>query len=250
MAEYIAPKSLLDPSKKQTFCPGCGHGIVVRLLHELIWELGYEDNNFFILGVGCSCHLCSMACGDYYMAPHGRASAAATGAKRIRPDMLTISYQGDGDAAVIGFSETMNAAYRNENITLVMINNTNFGMTGGQMSWTTMPGEVTATSIYGRDCDKTGYPVHLPEMMANSFSHIAYAARGSVHDVKHINETKKYLKNALEAQIHHEGYSMVEVLCQCPTNWHMSPVKAQERIKNELIPEYPLGEFKKRGEAK
>ena len=121
---------------------------------------------------------------------------------------------------------------------------------GGQMSWTTMPGEVTATSINGRDCDKTGYPVHLPEMMANSFSHIAYAARGSVHDVKHINETKKYLKNALEAQIHQEGYSMVEVLCQCPTNWHMTPVKAQERIKNELIPEYPLGEFKKRGEAK
>ncbi len=240
------PASLTAPNKRQSFCPGCGHGIAVRLIHEVVTEMGYEKNNAMILGVGCSCNLNSLAISDSFQCPHGRASAVATGAKRMRPDMLTIAYQGDGDAAVIGLAETMNAAYRNEKMTLILINNTNFGMTGGQMSWTTMPGEVTATSIHGRDCALTGMPIHIPEMMASSFKYIAYAARGSVHDVKSINQTKRMIRNALEAQVNNEGYSIVEILCACPTNWHMTPLQCVERIKTEVLKEYPTGEFKQR----
>lgn len=246
MAVKKAPQTLFGPGKKQCFCPGCGHGIVVRLLHELAEEMGFAKNNAMILGVGCSCNINSLAISDSFQCPHGRASAVATGAKRMRPDMMVIAYQGDGDAAVIGLSETLNAAYRNESITLVMINNTNFGMTGGQMSWTTLPGEVTATSVSGRNCDMTGLPIHLPEMIASSFHNIAYSARGSVHDAKSINQTKRMLKNALEAQQNGEGYSIVEVVCACPTNWHLTPAKCQERIVNEVLEEYPIGEFKQR----
>ena len=240
-----AIKTLPTGANKHTFCPGCGHGIVNRLIRECIEELGYQDNYCFALAVGCSCNLHSQK-GDFFQAAHGRAGAAATGIKRTRPDMLVIAYQGDGDAGVIGLAETLNAAYRNENLSVIIINNTNFGMTGGKMSWTTMPGEVTTTSTAGRNCDYNGYPQHLPEMIANSFSHIAYSARGSVADVKHIMETKKMIKKALQNQIDKAGYSIVEVLSPCPTNWHLDPLKSCDRIENELYPEYPLGEFKTR----
>lgn len=233
--------------KPMDFCPGCGHGIVSRLIMECIDELGQSDNIIFPIGVGCSSNLgAGLEC-DRLHCPHGRAAAVATGMKRTTPGALVISYQGDGDAYSIGSAETLNAAYRNENITVIIINNTNFGMTGGQMSLTTMEGQKTSTSIYGRDCGITGYPIRFPELVASEFN-VAYAARGAVSSIAHINTLKGYIKNALEAQLGNEGYSVVEVLSPCPVNWGLAPIKAMERIEKDLIPYYPLGEFKKRGE--
>ena len=155
----------------------------------------------------------------------------------------------DGDAYNIGIAETFSAAYRGEHITVITINNTNFGMTGGQMAVTTMEGQKTSTTVHGRDCGVTGFPLRFPEMVAREFPNVAYAARGTVTTPAQINRLKGYIKNALEAQINHEGYSIVEVLSPCPVNWGLSPVKAMERIEQELIPCYPIGEFKKRGEG-
>lgn len=156
-----------------------------------------------------------------------------------------MTYQGDGDCGVIGLGETLNAAYRNEKITVFTVNNANYGMTGGQMSWTTLPEQKTTTSIHGRDCEATGFPIHLPELIASQF-HPAYVARCAVYDAKTVAETRKCVKKALEAQINNEGYSMVELLGVCPTNWGMSPLKATDWLKNEMLKEYPLGEFKTR----
>ena len=224
------------------FCPGCGHGILVRILYEVFEELGVEKNNCLVCGVGCSCSVRKASDNERVQTAHGRAASVATGMKRYKPGMVVVTYQGDGDAGVIGLAETLNAAYRNENITVITVNNTTFGMTGGQMSWTTMPGQVTTTSVHGRDCSKTGAPIHLPEIIAHDFK-VAYVARGAIYDVPSINKTKKMLKNAIEAQINGEGYSMVEVLCSCPTNWGLSPLKAVERLKTEVMAEYPVGEF-------
>ena len=186
-----------------------------------------------------------MVNGDLFQAAHGRVAATATAMKHVRPDMLVVSYQGDGDGAVIGLAETLNAAYRNENITVIFINNTNFGMTGGQMSWTTLPGEITTTSEKGRDCSVSGAPFHLPELIAREFN-VAYSARGSVHDARAVNETKKMLRNAIDAQLNNEGYSIVEVVIPCPTNLHLSPAKAIQFVTDQALVEYPTGEFKKR----
>ena len=216
--------------KPMDFCPGCGHGIVSRLIMECLEELEQLDNIIFPIGVGCSSNLgAGLEC-DRLHCCHGRA--------------------GDGDAYNIGIAETFNAAYRGENITVIVINNTNFGMTGGQMSLTTMEGQKTATSVYGRDCSVTGYPIRFPEMVAREFPNAAYAARGTVTTPANINKLKGYIKNALQAQLNHEGYSVVEVLSPCPINWGLTPVNAMKRIEDELIPYYPLGEFKKREEAK
>lgn len=228
-----------------SFCAGCGHGIFYRLIQECVQELGYSDRQIIALGVGCSCNISPIHDADKLQAPHGRAAAVATGMKRVRPDLLIMTYQGDGDAGVIGLGETLNAAYRNECITVFTVNNCNFGMTGGQMSWTTMPGQKTATSIHGRDCAATGYPMHLPEMIAESFRP-AYAARCSVHNAASVAQAKRFVKNALEAQINNEGYSIVELLAVCPTNWGMSPLKAVEHLTGEIINEYPIAEFKTR----
>ena len=165
--------------------------------------------------------------------------------KVARPDLLSIAYQGDGDAYVIGLAETLNAAYRSEPITVFVINNNNFAMTGGQMSWTTMPGQVTTTSAHGRDTDLTGMPIRVPEIAA-SFSDVAYVARGSVHSAKEINRLKGYVRNAIEAQLSGEGYALVEVLCQCPTNWGMSVEKSIQWMEKEVVPYYELGELKGR----
>ena len=166
----------------------------------------------------------------------------------MRPDVLVFTYQGDGDGYTIGIAESLNAAYRNENITQIVVNNTNFGMTGGQMSWTTLPGQRTETSAKGRNCDLTGNPFHFPEMVAESKGfHVAYAARGAVYDVKTINQTKRMIRNAFEAQLNNEGYSIVEVLSACPTNWHMTPMQCKERLMGAVEEEYPIGEFKTRG---
>ncbi|KDR96478.1 2-oxoglutarate ferredoxin oxidoreductase subunit beta [Peptoclostridium litorale DSM 5388] len=234
--------------KTSSFCPGCGHGIVIRLITECLEELGQDKNIIFGLGVGCSSLLGGVLETDRLHCLHGRAGAVCTGMKRVSPDNVVIAYQGDGDAYSIGLAETTSAAYRNENFTVITVNNTNYGMTGGQMSNTTMPGQKTTTSPKGRDCSVTGNPIKFPELVADQFD-AAYAARGAVNTPVNIKKVKGYIKNALEAQINGEGYSVVEILSPCPTNWGMTALKAMERVEKELIPYYPLGEFKKR-EAK
>ena len=229
--------------KPMNFCPGCGHGIVIRLICESLEELGQDNNVIFPIGVGCSSNLGGGLTCDRFHCPHGRASAVATGMKRVSPENIIISYQGDGDAYSIGIAETMNAAYRNEKITVITVNNTNFGMTGGQMSWTTMPNQKTTTSQLGRDCDVTGVPIKFPEIVASQFD-VAYVARGSVHTPAQINKAKAYIKKAIQHQVDGDGYSFVEILSPCPVNWNMTPVQSMERIEKEIVPYYPLGEFK------
>jgi len=227
------------------FCPGCGHGVVIRLIAECLEELGQDKNVIYGLGVGCSSLLGGGLEADRRHCSHGRAGAVCTGMKRVNPDNIVISYQGDGDAYSIGLAETTAAAYRNENVSVFIVNNTNYGMTGGQMSHTTMPGQKTTTSPNGRNCDVTGYPIRFPELVASQFN-VAYSARGSITSPAQINKTKTFIKKALEAQINKEGYSVVEILSTCPTNWGMTAIEAKKRIEEELIPYYPIGEFKAR----
>ena len=191
------------------FCGGCGHGVLLRLICECLEEFKLDKATIAAIGVGCSCHLKTGINCDLVQSPHGRAAAVATGIRRVEADKFVFTYQGDGDAYTIGLSETLNAAYRNENICVFVVNNNNFGMTGGQMSWTTMPGQITTTSPRGRDVSTTGDPIKVPELIAHSFKP-AYVARGAVTTVKEINRLKGYIKNAFLAQINHEGYSLVE----------------------------------------
>jgi len=227
------------------FCPGCGHGVVIRLIAECLEELGQDKNVIYGIGVGCSSLLGGGLETDRRHCSHGRAGAVCTGMKRVNPDNIVISYQGDGDAYSIGLAETTAAAYRNENFTTFIVNNVNYGMTGGQMSNTTLPGQVTTTSPRGRNCDVTGYPLKFPELVANQFN-AAYAARGCITTPAQINKTKKYIKNALEAQMNKEGYSVVEILSTCPTNWGMSATESKVKLEKDIIQYFPLGEFKMR----
>lgn len=233
--------------RPMSFCPGCGHGIAIRLITECLEEMGQDNNLIIGLGVGCSSLLGGGLHTDRLHCLHGRAGAVATGMKRVSPDVMVITYQGDGDAYSIGLAESMNAAYRNEKISVFTVNNTNYGMTGGQMSWTTMPNQKTTTSPLGRDCTTTGNPIKFPEIVAEQFD-VAYVARGTVTTPANVNKLKSYIKNALEAQFNGEGYSLVEIISPCPTNWGLSPLDSMERINKELIPYYPLGELKKRRE--
>lgn len=230
--------------KTNSFCAGCGHGIITRLLAEALEELGLAERAILNVGIGCYCAVGSLIKVDSLDSPHGRAPAVATGIKRLRPENIVVTYQGDGDISSIGCGEIVHAAARNEKITSIFVNNGVYGMTGGQMAPTTLPKQVTATSPAGRDPEGTGMPIKLSEML--SVLPVAYIARGSVHNVKEINKTKAYIKRALEAQLRGEGFSMVEILSPCPTNWHMSPVAAADRIENEVIPYYPLGELVKK----
>jgi 2-oxoglutarate ferredoxin oxidoreductase subunit beta len=237
------PKML---SNQISFCPGCGHGVVVRLIAECIEEMEQEKNCIFSIGVGCYSLMSTAIEADKFDTLHGRSAAVSTGFKRANPETLVISYQGDGDAYSIGIGESVSAAYRNENITVIAVNNTNYGMTGGQMSATTMPGQKTTTSPLGRDCQTTGMPIKFPEMVAFSYPDVAYVARGAVTTPAYVNKLKGYIKNAFEAQLNNEGYSLIEVLSPCPTNWGVTPLQALKRVNEELIDYYPLGELKKR----
>ncbi|MFA9422514.1 MAG: thiamine pyrophosphate-dependent enzyme [Sedimentibacter sp.] len=231
--------------RPMSFCPGCGHGVVIRLITECMEELKQDENVIYGIGVGCSSLLGGGLEADRRHCSHGRAGAVCTGIKRVNPDNIVVSYQGDGDAYSIGLAETTAAAYRNENICVFIVNNTNYGMTGGQMSHTTLPGQKTTTSQSGRNCDMTGYPIRFPELVASQFN-VAYSARGCVTSPAQINKTKKFIKNAIEAQINNEGYSVVEILTTCPTNWGMTATEATVRLEEEVIPFYPIGEFKTR----
>ena len=244
----MAPKKIPElVNAPHVFCPGCGHGIANRVIAEVIEEVGYAQKTIMTLGVGCSCNMSDHWKCDVLQTAHRRGAACATGVKVARPDLLSIAYQGDGDAYVIGLSETLNAAYRNTPITVFVINNNNFAMTGGQMSWTTMPGQITATSPAGRDVAKTGFPIRVPEIIAD-FENIAYVARGSVHSVKEIHKLRRYVKNAVEAQLSGEGYSLVEILAPCPTNWGMDIEASINWMEKTVLPYYKLGELKNRRE--
>jgi len=222
------------------YCPGCTHGIIHRLVAEAIDELGIQGRTIGIAPVGCAVFAYNYFNVDMMEAAHGRAPAVATGCKRVNPDNIVFTYQGDGDLASIGAAEITHAATRGENITVIFVNNAIYGMTGGQMAPTTLPGQVTTTSPYGRDPALCGYPIRVSEMLA-TLDGPAYIARCSVHDVKHILDAKKCIRKAFETQIAKKGFSMVEVLSSCPTNWGMTPREALNWLEANMIPQYPLG---------
>ncbi|MBZ4653414.1 MAG: 2-oxoglutarate oxidoreductase [Peptococcaceae bacterium] len=244
---FERPKSLTQ--QKFHYCPGCHHGIIHRLVAEVLDELGLQDRTIAIASVGCSVFAYDYFDVDAIQAAHGRAPAVATGVKRSRPESIVFTYQGDGDLASIGAAEIIHAAARGENITVIFVNNAIYGMTGGQMAPTTLVGQETTTSPQGRNPKNAGYPIRMSEMLA-TLPGASYIARTSVHDPKHVRETKKAIKEAFQVQVEGKGFSLVEVLSACPTNWHMTPVESLEWIKNEMIAYYPLGKFKSAEEAK
>lgn len=224
------------------YCPGCTHGISHRLVAEVLDELGIEGSTIGISPVGCSYNNYDYFSCDMVQAAHGRAPAVATGVKRSLPDSIVFTYQGDGDLAAIGTAEIIHAAARGENITVVFINNTIYGMTSGQMAPTTLLDQVTTTTPYGRNAKDHGNPIRVCEMLA-TLKGPAYIERASLHDIKHIRLAKAALKKAFRLQMEKRGFTLVELLSTCPTNWGLDPMESMKRVKNELIPYYPLGVF-------
>lgn len=222
------------------YCPGCTHGIVHRLVAEVIDELKVREKTIGVAPVGCSVVAYNYFNCDVQQAAHGRAPAVATGIKRVLPDRVVFTYQGDGDLASIGTAEIVHAANRGENFTVVFINNAIYGMTGGQMAPTTLPGQKTTTSPFGRDVKTMGYPVKMTEML-NTLEAPVFLARVSVHDPKNINKAKEAIKKAFEYQVQGKGFAMVEVLSTCPTNWGLSPVESLKWLETNMIPQFPLG---------
>ncbi|MBX6422583.1 thiamine pyrophosphate-dependent enzyme [Thermosulfurimonas sp. F29] len=224
------------------YCPGCHHGIAHRLLAEVIEELGVRERAYGVASIGCACFLYHYFDVDICEAPHGRACAAATGAKRARPELVVFTYQGDGDFAAIGLTESLHAAARGERITAIMINNTVYGMTGGQLSPTTLPGQRTTTTPEGRDPRIYGYPLKVAEILA-AFPGVAFCARVAVNRPKRVLEAREALRKAFLAQIEDRGFGYVEFLSACPVNWKLDPVRAAEKV-DELAETFPLGVFR------
>ena len=225
------------------YCPGCTHGVAHRLVAEVLEEMGVIDRAIGVAPVGCAVFAYNYFDTDFVEAPHGRAPAMATGIKRVLPDRIVFTYQGDGDLAAIGTGEIVHAAARGENITVVFINNANFGMTGGQMAPTTLPGMKTTSSPNGRDVETQGYPIRVAEMLS-SLDGAGYIVRRSLHDPKNIRLAKKAIRLAFETQVHGLGFSMVELLSTCPTNWGITPVDSLQWVEEHMIPVYPLGDCK------
>ncbi len=225
------------------YCPGCTHGIIHRLVAEAIDELGVEGRTIGVASVGCSVFAYNYFNCDMVQAAHGRAPAVATGVKRSDPNNIVFTYQGDGDLAAIGTAETVHSAARGENITVIFVNNAIYGMTGGQMAPTTLPGQVTQTSPYGRDVNTVGYPVKICEMLSK-LDGATYLERVAVDDVKHVRAAKAAIKKAFQNQIEGKGFSLIEVLSTCPTNWGMTPENALTWLRENMIPYYPLGVYK------
>ena len=238
---FEKPHALADTTFH--YCPGCTHGIIHRLVAEAIDELGVEGRAVGVASVGCSVMSYDYFGCDMVQAPHGRAPAVATGLKRAIPENVVFTYQGDGDLAAIGTAETVHAATRGENITVIFVNNAIYGMTGGQMAPTSLPGQVTQTTPYGRDVKTAGYPIRVCEMLA-TLDGVALAQRVTVDSVRHIAEAKKAIKKAFQNQLEGRGYSIVEVLSTCPTNWGLSPVEALDWLRSNMMPYYPLGVYK------
>ena len=228
---------------RYTFCPGCDHGVAIRLVAELIDEFNLKENSIAATSVGCSVFLYNFIDIDSVEAPHGRSLASATGIKRAKPDKFVLTYSGDGDFASIGLAESMHTALRGEKITSICINNTTYGMTGGQLGPTSLMGQRTTTSPNGRNKEYYGYPIKIAEQIALCDG-TAFSARVALDSIPHINDAKKALRKAFEVQLNGLGFGFVEILSSCPTNWKMTPVEAHERVKKEMIPVFPLGVFK------
>lgn len=225
------------------YCPGCTHGVVHRLVAEVLVELGVLGETIGVAPVGCSVLAYDYFNCDMHEASHGRAPAVATGIKRVHPDKVVFTYQGDGDLASIGTAEIIHAAHRSENFTTIFVNNAIYGMTGGQMSPTTLVGQVATTSQDGRDPKTAGLPLKVSEMMA-TIPGASYVERVSVHNAAHIRKAKKAIKKAFEYQLAGKGFSIVEILSTCPTNWGLTPVESLTWLEENMIPYYPLGNFR------
>ncbi len=225
------------------YCPGCTHGIAHRLVAEVIDELGIREDTIGVASVGCSVFAYDYFDVDFAQAAHGRAPAMATGIKRVSPGKIVFTYQGDGDLASIGAAEILHAAARGEPITVIFLNNAIYGMTGGQMAPTTLPGQKTTSSPLGRDPRTQGYPLRMSEMLAQ-VDGAAYVVRRSLHDVVQIRRAKRAIRTAFEVQRQGLGFAMVELLSSCPTNWGVTPTEALTFIEHEMVPAYPLGDFK------
>ena len=240
-AVYERPKSLLNVVTH--YCPGCTHGIAHRLVAETIDELGIQGRTVGVASVGCSVFAYNYIDVDFQQAAHGRAPAVATGIKRVSPGSIVFAYQGDGDLASIGMAEIVHAAVRGENITVIFINNAIYGMTGGQMAPTSLIGQKTTTSPAGRDPKLQGYPVKVSEMLA-TVRGARYIARCSLHDAASIQKAKQAVKKAFQNQVEGKGFSMVELLSTCSTNWGLTPQAALKWLQEKMIPEFPLGVFR------
>ncbi len=241
MVVFDKPHSLTDAPLH--YCPGCTHGIIHRLVAEAIDELGIEGKTIGVAPVGCSVMAYNYFACDMVQAAHGRAPAIATGVKRANPDNIVFTYQGDGDLASIGMAETIHAATRGENITIIFVNNAIYGMTGGQMAPTSLPGQVTQTSPYGRDTKTAGFPIKVCELLSE-LEGATYLERVAVNNVKNVKNAKKAIKKAFENQVNNKGFSLIEVVSTCPTNWGLTPIKALEWVDEKMIPYYPLGVYK------
>lgn len=238
---FKRPESLSDNITH--YCPGCTHGVIHRIVAESLDELGVKGKSIGVAPVGCSVLIYNYFNIDFLEAPHGRAPALATGFKRMRPDMMVFTYQGDGDLASIGMAEIIHAANRGEKFTTIFVNNAIYGMTGGQMAPTTMPGQKTTTSPGGRDVDMAGHPIRMAELLS-TLKTPSFIARTSVHSPAHAINTKKIIKKAFRLQKEKKCFSLVEVLSTCPTNWGIPPCDATEWVASDMEPYYPLGIYK------
>ncbi len=247
MKVFNKPHALTDAPFH--YCPGCTHGIIHRLVAEAIDELQIEGKCVGVAPVGCAVMAYDYFACDMVEAAHGRAPAIATGLKRAMPENIIFTYQGDGDLASIGMAETVHAATRNENITIIFVNNAIYGMTGGQMAPTSLPGQVTQTSPYGRDLNNQGYPIKVSELLS-SLDGPEYIERVAVNNVKNVRNAKKAILKAFKNQVEGKGFSLIEVVSSCPTNWGMTPSKALNWLEENMLPYYPLGVYKDRSAAK
>jgi 2-oxoglutarate ferredoxin oxidoreductase subunit beta len=238
---YQRPESFTDVHTH--YCPGCTHGIAHRLIAEVLDEMGLREKTIGVAPVGCSVFAYRYFKMDFVEAPHGRAPAMATGIKRVLPENTVFTYQGDGDLASIGMAEIMHVAARGENITVIFINNAIYGMTGGQMAPTTLEGMKTTSSPFGRDVELAGHPIRMAEILA-TLDGTGYSVRRSLHDPAHIRKSKKAIRLAFEAQERGLGFSMVELLSSCPTNWKIDPQESLTFIEEEMVPIFPLGDYK------
>lgn len=238
--EKVFGRPLALQDRINHYCPGCNHGIIHRLVAEAIDELDIREKTIGVAPVGCAVLAYNYFNCDFQEAAHGRAPAVATGIKRVLPDRVVFTYQGDGDLASIGMAEIVHAANRGEKITVIFVNNAIYGMTGGQMAPTTLVGQKTTTSPYGRDAQTTGYPIKMVELL-DTLTSPAFLARVSVHDPKNVINAKKAITKAFEMQVKGVGFSLVEVLSTCPTNWGMTPVEALKWLETKMIPVFPLG---------
>lgn len=238
---YARPAALAETYTH--YCPGCTHGVAHRLVAEVIDELGIREKTIGVAPVGCAVFAYNYFNVDFAEAAHGRAPAMATGIKRVRPDNVVFTYQGDGDLAAIGTAEIIHVAARGENITTIFINNAIYGMTGGQMAPTTLPGQKTTSSPCGRDVETMGMPLRMSEVIAG-LPGAAYVVRRSLHNPREILKAKKAIRKAFEVQLAGQGFAMVELLSSCPTNWGFSPADALKWIEENMLPYYPLGDYK------